>query len=307
MKAIELTNNHTDIAINNAATLNFEEQPVQVLDLQTLKRTYKENDVQGKPLKEIYHYQLIEGVAAICENAGLNYEIEEIFAAQNKTRQFPGVVVLPQVAEIYGANSPESHILRRVFTTIKIEDAADEETNTTIALAYHQDGIQAAIGANVRICHNQCILSPDKIISNYGANKVTIQEVFQTVQRWVNNFFKDRETDMRIIRQMKQIPMTINDVYQLIGLLTSLRVMHDSPKREVSSKVKSYPLNQSQISMFTDRITTYIVQRGADNLTLWDVYNFATEIYKPNRTEIPNLLPQNLSLMQTLSEHFSIG
>jgi len=306
MNALTLSNNNTQIAINNASILDFEDNGVQVLDLQTLKRTHKENDVYGKPLKELYHYQFIEGIGALCENAGLNYQIEEIFAAQNKNRQFPGVVILPQVETIHGEKAAEAHILRRVFTTIRIDDAQDEDTTTTLALAYHQDGIQAAIGPNVKICHNQCILSSERTVSNYGANKVTTAEVFATVKRWLENFFTDRESDKRIIEQMQKIRMNLDDVYSFIGLLNSLRVMHDSKDKDVNSLVKNYPLNQAQISQFTDRLITYIIKQGGEDLTLWDVYNFATEIYKPERTEIPNLVTQNLSLIETISEYYDI-
>jgi hypothetical protein len=306
METLSIIQPKTAVSLNNTISLDFENNAVQVLNLETLKRTHLENDVQGRPLKGIYHYQFIEGVAALCRKSGLDYEIEEIFAAQNKNRQFPGVVVLPQVEEIKGEKAVEAHILRRVFSTIKINDSQDEETTTTLALSFHQDGIQAAIGPCVKICHNQCILSAERITANYGANKVSTEEVFQTVQMWLNDFFRYRETDKRIIDQMKQIRMNLNDVYQLIGLLTSLRIMHDSDNKEMSAQVKCYPLNQSQISMFTDSLITHIWTEQRDGLTLWDVYNFATELYKPQRMEIPNLIPQNLSLMETLINYYDL-
>ena len=48
-----------------------------------------------------------------------------------------------------------------------------DELTTTLVIAFHQDGIQAAIGPCVRVCHNQCILSPERSVSNYGKDKVT--------------------------------------------------------------------------------------------------------------------------------------
>lgn len=306
METLSIIQPKKELSLNNTISLDFENNAVQVLNIETLKRTHLENDVQGHPLKGIYHYQFIEGIATLCQNTGLNYEIEEIFAAQNKNRQFPGVVVLPQVEEVRGEKAVEAHILRRVFTTIKINDSQDNETTTTLALAFHQDGIQAAIGPCVKICHNQCILSPQRITANYGANKVTTEEVFQTVQMWLNDFFHYREQDKGIIDQMQRIQMNLNDVYQLIGLLTSLRVMHDSNNKDIATQVKCYPLNQSQISMFTDRLITNIWTQKGDHLTLWDVYNFATELYKPDRMEIPNLIPQNLSLMETLTNYYDL-
>ena len=42
--------------------LNFQKQRVNVIDLETLKRTIKEKDVNDKPLRGMYHYDLIEQV-----------------------------------------------------------------------------------------------------------------------------------------------------------------------------------------------------------------------------------------------------
>ena len=63
---------------------DFQNNNVEVMTLDTLRRTHKENDIYGNPLKGIYHYEVIERMADICQKHNLNYEVEEIFAAQNK-------------------------------------------------------------------------------------------------------------------------------------------------------------------------------------------------------------------------------
>lgn len=279
-------------------TFNFQDNSVEIMSLETLKRTHKENDIYGSPLKDLYHYQYIEKIANLCENAGLDFEIEEIFAAQNKSRQLPGVVLLPQVEAQHGINAVEAHILRRVYSTIRIKDGEDSETTTTIAIAYHQDGIQVGFGPCVRVCHNQTIMGSERISSNYGKSGVTTNEMFATVGKWLDNFFEYRETDLRIIEQMKQINCTQEDVLRLIGMLTSLRVMKDSDNKNLSSQVKQYPFTQSQISRFTEDYLERNLQ--TKNTTLWDVYNIATELYKPDKMEIPNVLNQNFEFVNVV-------
>lgn len=169
----EVTSLETPAIIDNIYdTFCYDKVGVQVFPIDVLKRTHQEHNEHGKPLRGLYHYEMIEQVANLCENSGLKYEIEEIFPAQNKNRLQPGVVVLPHIEDKMNLkNAVEAHILRRVFTTIKIHDEETEETNTTIALAFHQDGLQAAMGANVKICHNQTILSPERTVSTYGKEK----------------------------------------------------------------------------------------------------------------------------------------
>lgn len=286
------------------AIFDFENNSVETLSLDTLKRTHKENDIKGQPLTGIYHYQVIEQVAELCALNGLSYQIEEIFAAQNRNRQTPGVIILPQVETVFGEKAIEAHVLRRIFTTIKINDEETPEMNTTIAIAYHQEGIQVAIGPNVKICHNQCILSPHRTATNYGTSKVTTKEMFHTVNDWLANFTNHRITDLRILQKMKEINCTLNDTYQLIGLLTSMRVAKDSSNKTLSKCVNTYPLNQSQISVFTENCLLAYQER--QTLSLWNVYNIATELYKPGRTEIPNLISQNVSLIDTFKNYYNI-
>ncbi|MDR0874226.1 MAG: DUF932 domain-containing protein [Prevotellaceae bacterium] len=287
-------------------TFNFKENKIQTLDLNTLKTTHKENDIFGNPLKGIYHYQIIEEIADLCERNRLNFSIEEIFAAQNNSKQMPGVVILPQVEEMYGENAIQAHILRRVYTTIRIDNGENEEHTTGIAIAFHQDGVQLGFGALVKICHNQTILGSDRVVQNFGSRAVSNDDMFASVQNWLENFFEYREQDERVIRQMQSMPFDRNDSFKLIGLLTSLRVAHDSRSAELranaESIAKNYPLNQAQISDFTERIMLKFLDNEV--LTLWDIHNLATDLYKPQLMEIPNLLPQNLALMELFNNTY---
>ncbi len=285
-------------------TFDFQKNKFEVMNLQTLQQTHKENDIYGNPLRGVYHYEVINRIAEICRNTGLDFEIDEIFAAQNKSSQNPGVVILPQVEAIHGTNAAEAHILRRVFSTIKIHDNETSDITTTIAIAYHQEGIQIGFGPNVVICRNQCILNRERLTQNYGSDKVTNEELFQSVENWMNNFAGYREQDIRILQKMKEIFCSQNEVFQIIGLLTSLRVAHDTSEPSIRQN-ETYPLNQSQISQFTE---SYLLKaQETKRLSLWDVYNLATDLYHPDKTEIPNLLPQNLSLIEVLTDRYNLG
>ena len=117
---------------------NFRERKVQLVTLPELQRTHKENDCVGNPLKGIYHCDLIREIGEIVEGMGLRMQVEEIFAAQNREKNQPGVVLLPKVEEVYGPNAVEAHILRRVFANVRILDLDDEEFTTNLAVAFHQ-------------------------------------------------------------------------------------------------------------------------------------------------------------------------
>ena len=250
---------------------DFQKNGIEVMNFETLQRTYKENDIYNNPVQGIYHYQVIRCMMDICEKYNLDYEVEEIFAAQNRNKTQPGVSILPQVEQTHGEKAVEAHILRRIFATIRIRDWETDELTTTLVVAYHQDGIQAAIGPCVKICHNQCILSPQRSISNYGKKKVTTDELFETVDGWLANFEVNMNEDIERIQRLKRRVIPLEEIYMYIGLLTALRVSHDSADKNLSSTVETYPLNQGQISVFTEEVLKLAMTKG--QITAWDLYN----------------------------------
>ncbi len=297
--------------------LDFQKNPTEILSLDMLRRTYLENDpITQLPLRGIHHYQLIDRVTSLLDQHKLTYRIEEIFAANNKDRSNPGVVVSPTAEEKYGKGSIESHCLRRVYTTIKIENESDEETETGLAMAFHQNGIQVAIGPNVKICRNQCILSKDRYVATYGENKVKdLDKLFQVVDDWLHNFSDHRAIDMRILEQMKNVSLDYRQVAELVGHLTYYRVRYDSgliknfnPDEISMNTVNKYPLNNGQINDFVHSYLTEYERRCIENentiMSLYDVYNIATNLYKADKMVIPNIMTQNLAWTEILTAHY---
>lgn len=285
-------------------TLNFETEKIQVLDLETLQATFKENDVFGKPLREIYHFQVINNILNICDRNNLNYDIQDIFAANNNSKQYPGVSTSPEIVKSLGIGAPEAHILRRVYTTIRIHDGETDELTTNIAIAYHQEGLQVAFGTTVKICRNLCILGAEKMVTNYGIGKISNDKIFESVENWLRDFGNYQERDLRVIEKMKSITCQKSDVMQLIGMLTSIRVAYDNGIGDIKQQLNNYPLNQAQISIFTENYLRY--EQEHQFINLWDVYNLATHIYKPHSTEIPNILPQTAVLFDVLNNSYNL-
>lgn len=168
--------------------LDFETSKVQILTIDQLERTEKENDVYGKPLKGIYHFDLIHKVEDLCEKHGYKAEIYDLFAANNKDRNTPGVTRLPEKETLMGDRAVEAHILRRVFCNIRLRDFdkgdGNDEITTNMAVSFHQRGIQLGIGRNCVICHNTCMLSPEQYAATYSdtnsnRNHIHLKSCFQ--------------------------------------------------------------------------------------------------------------------------------
>ena len=293
--------------------LDFSDGNIETLSLQELKETYPERNTDQTPqFNGIFHYELIDRIGSIIEANGLSYAIEYIFAVNNKNKGANGVSVNPNIETEYGKGAIQAHALRRVFTTIRINDLEDEESNTGLAIAYHQDGIQLGIGPNVKICHNQCILNKDRSVATYGgADKVKdIDKLLQIVDDWMKNFTEHRTDDQKVIAAMKQIQTNYSQIMELIGRLNTIRVVKDSKEKSLKAHEanlgKTYPLNGAQINQFTEKYLMKCVELKTTDMSLWTIFNIATESYKPGLTDFPNIVSQNIAWSEFLIKSFEL-
>lgn len=286
-------------SVNEDKFFDFEKAKTQAITLEQLSRTHREDDVYGNPLRGIYHFDLFNKVIDECTELGYNVEVYDMFAAQNRDRQSPGVVRLPQVEAVKGQHAVEAHILRRVYANIRITDFDNDETTTNVAVAFHQKGIQIGFGPNVMICHNQCMLSPELYMSSYSekgkkGSGMEVAAMLDTLKSWLVDARHIIETDRERIAKMKETRITAEQMFLLIGLMTATRVKADTSRKSIRENI-TYPLNQSQITLFTeDMLEAY---HDKEFVTAWDMYNSATNLYKANRMDIPTLLPQNRAMV----------
>ena len=286
-------------SVNEDKFFDFEKAKTQAITLEQLSRTHREDDVYGNPLRGIYHFDLFNKVIDECTELGYNVEVYDMFAAQNRDRQSPGVVRLPQVEAVKGQHAVEAHTLRRVYANIRITDFDNDETTTNVAVAFHQKGVQIGFGPNVMICHNQCMLSPELYMSSYSekgkkGSGMEVAAMLDTLKSWLVDARHIIETDRERIAKMKETRITAEQMFLLIGLMTATRVKADTSRKSIRENI-TYPLNQSQITLFTeDMLEAY---HDKEFVTAWDMYNSATNLYKANKMDIPALLPQNRAMV----------
>lgn len=288
-------------SLNDRQFLDFDVSRVQVLTLDQLERTEKENDSYGNPLKGIYHFDLINKVQEMCSTHGYEAEIYDLFAANNKDRNTPGVSRLPMKEAQFGERAIEAHILRRVFCNIRLKDfdagAGADAITTNMAISFQQRGIQVAIGRNVCICHNQCLLSPEHYAATYSdGNKqrsMDVNGILAQANDWLNNLRGIVADNDEKIAQMKMREIEAREMFTFIGMLTALRVSAETKYKEIRNS-QIIPLNQAQIGKLTEKMMIAYTIKG--RVTAWDLYNAATDMYKSTTLDQPMILSQNLAM-----------
>lgn len=267
---------------NTRQFLDFDVSKVQVLTLEQLEKTEKENDSYGNPIRGIYHFELIHKIQEMCAEHGYNAEIYDLFAANNRDKNTPGVSLLPAKEKQYGDRAIEAHILRRVFCNIRLRDfdtgEGKDAITTNMAVSFHQKGIQFGIGRNVKICHNQCLLSPEHHAATYRRNSIekgySLEEMLQIADNWLMNIRDIVALNDEKIEQMKH--------------------------REIRTP-QTIPLNQAQIGRLTETMMLKYNQQG--KVTVWDLYNGATDMYKSTQLDQPMILEQNRSMVEFIDSN----
>lgn len=289
--------------------LDFEKVKTQDITFEQLINSVEENDVNtGAPMKGMYHYQFIQSVLDMCNELGYETEMYDLFAAQNKNGSTPGVSLLPYIEQKEGERAVKAHLLRRVFANVRIKNfdtgEGDNLMTTNLSIAYHQRGVQVGFGNNVWICHNQTMLHADLYASTYsenGSERMELQQMLGLVKSWLVDARHIVEEDRERLERMKQVNVSAEQMYVLIGMLTALRVAHDSRDKSIHIN-KTYPLSQTQICSFTEDMM--IRYKRFDKVTVYDLYDGATNLYKANMMDIPQVLPQNLAMVRLLEEQF---
>ena len=73
---------------------DFQKNGIEVMNFETLQRTYKENDIYNNPVQGIYHYQVIRRMMDICEKYNLDYAEEAICPIICEGDVIGGVILL---------------------------------------------------------------------------------------------------------------------------------------------------------------------------------------------------------------------
>lgn len=288
--------------------LDFRQNKVEVLTLDELAQTAHEDYHNGLPVMGIYHWQLIQALLESLEKANVKYEVQEIFAANNNSKDRPGVTIERRIAEEKGGNVLEAYTLRRVYANINLFDPCADGWQMNMAVAYHQSGIQVGFGPYVHVCHNQTILSAVDLFStnklphikgetNYDRDAMRMLDM---VKGYIDEQLCQRVEDVSSdVVKMHESHFRDDHFTRLVTALLESRVRHDSRHKEIHTS-DGYPLNQGQMNNGIERylLKAQEYQGSGESMTFWEALQCFNYDLKPGLCEIPSIVGQNVSLTE---------
>jgi len=192
-------------------------------------------------------------------------------------------------------------IFDQLITKIDIPHIGGDLTNGTIAVSYTSRGISVALGLNVKICDNLCILGGQQMRTYkfekndpHGWDTMKIH-----LQDWINNLDQKLDVEVKIMERMME--REINNeiaVDQVIGKL------YQNAVDWRYFKGPQAPFDISGMSQFVQNVHR---ERGKQQLNnVWDLYNWGTAIMKPATERIESLVESNRLYADFLCTEFAV-
>ena len=286
------------------------------ITLEQLRSGSDIEDRNGSILNGINAYQLIGEVAQMAKAHHGEARITDLFVADNVNKaQGNGIAINKRIKDAYQQKTGTENIpfaaatFNRVFCNIELSGQHTDTHVANIVVATNQSGLQVAVGAHCHACRNQTILGKEHLVSSYGGRKtMDTAEFLRTVDFMLQGYrFVD---DMEALRKMQQYELKDEHVLMLMGYLRYLYAKYNSRDAAIRSQVTGnyaiYPMDACQLNRLDQCIVQTERALNGRPMTVYDIYQGATTIYKVARTDMPNILPQNLAMVHTLNEVFDL-
>lgn len=272
-------------------------------------------DRNGDILNGINAYQLILQVAQMANAHHGEARITDLFVADNVNKaQGNGIAINKRIKDAYQLKTGTDNIpfaaatFNRVFCNIQLVGQHTDTHVANVVVATNQSGLQVAVGAHCHACRNQTILGAQNFVSSYGKQKMNTAEFLNAVNLMLQGY--SFVNDMEALRKMQQYELNDEHVLMLMGYLRYLYAKYNSRDASIRSQVTGsyaiYPMDACQLNRLDQSIVQTERTLHGRPMTVYDLYQGATTIYKVARTDMPNILPQNLAFVQTLNEVFGL-
>lgn len=269
--------------------------PRQVIEYQ------KENPaIQLKDLKavEFARYSnrpsainVIKDFSNILDRHSIKHSFGDVYLCRYGSSGSEGVEPLYERTREHGESSLGSLLVRRTLTLIKFTDFHDAEMEFNLAINNLQNGIQIALGPEVRVCRNLCIYGGNIVstMNTRGQQGFTYENLKEHITGWVRNLHERYENIIKVIKAMKAYQLTNPDIFpEFFG-----RLMFEALINQKNGNTSF--LNQTEVVSYQrDFINKTKDLTEVDKIkNVWDFYNMGTATLSYAKTDSSRLLSAN--------------
>lgn len=254
------------------------EEKSRIISLEDLEASTSLQDFDGKYSKKspLKHTDLIKKLADVL-TVNHKVDVAEIHVSKNRSKFI-------NILDPKNENLMKARIFENVIVRLNISSLSNDEMNMMYAIHYSPNGITVAQGTNITVCSNMTIMNHNNMVSTAGRSGLTYDELMMIISGWAGKMDKTYETYGVLIEQMKGISLTIGEVHEMIG---DLHIM----AAEQAYKSGEAPLTLNELSRFSQLLLDEEKYINNDPITLWELFNIATNLLTHSDTNLDNRLP----------------
>lgn len=249
----------------------------------------------------VSNIDIIRHMNDVLQQSGLQFSLDKMFAKNNLINKTRGIEIdndsleqYPTITEQNGnvLYDPRSLRFNRVAGSFKIDSLATDKSYGMIGFAATHRGYELAIGTEVRVCSNMCIMRSDHRISTFGNAKVgDVNAMMKKLSEWTNNYDEIHQQNEEQIALMQSLDIDENYVRKTFGKLYELNHTKNEDMiigANTLSKTQGY------------YVRNYYEKENARIQNLWDLYNAFTYNLKFENTDFINIFEQNQNVCEFL-------
>lgn len=275
------------------------ENGVSTITHEELRQTLSIADFDGKmpEAAPIMHYELVDRLLELANKTGIKTELGPLCIKEaycNKIKD--------------SNNDPKNYRVNRIAGKIYFDlhgTVGNDSLRPAIAFVYVYDGslkgIQLAFGEQVFACDNNTIFGKFTYSTNKSLySRTPFEQGFQLLSTVIEKTEKIHNVMISRLNELNQIEITKSVIDEMIGDLYTKAVLRNDGVKLIA------PLNVTEIG----KMVRYGFDRNPINqtsgriITAWDIMNWGTEVLKPERTDMTNLLNDTASFNDYIASRF---
>jgi len=249
----------------------------------------------------VSNIEIVRHMNEMLNKSPLDFVLDKMYAKNNRINGQDGIEIDHDSLEQFPTSvndkeqtvyDPRSLKFNRVIGSFKIASKETEEMYGFIGFAATHKGYELAIGTEVSVCANMCILGPDHRIATFGSNKVKdVNAMMQQLQDWIDNYEEIQAENFAKIEELKNTLITERDVRVIFGDLYERT--HRKPEHFILGAVQ---LSKSQ----DEYVHTHLESENNQIENMWQLYNAFTMGLKFDKVDFLNVFTQNQKIYEYL-------
>ncbi len=289
---------------NKALTFGFEEgQDVATISKEQIDGTLEMLNSRREPLanRPVQIGEFIDVVNELFDKNNLIANLEEM----EVNKKFCRIVAPKEVGRLSKEMIIEAGywLIEKMILKFVMPNHSEKGYAACMAVSFNDKGIQVAWGTNVASCNNLCVWGENTMSTyqNKYNQKTAWDHILLRLEKWMSEVEQKFDFDRKVIQYIMNTRFDNTEgemVRKIIGDLM-MRAVESTYIDTRAERIFSI----NDMSRFTQHVLEN-PEKLSKNPTVWDLYNYGTNILNPAKTDPTVMIDVNRNWGKYVMENF---